>query len=322
MNPRVSRRLALALGAMLFAGAATAQTSAAPPDKVVWGYTNPSAFYWDVYAAIDLGFMKREGVDVDSININTVGQSAQMLLSSAIDILSLSTEVAISAAEKGGDLVMIGVETNKPTFALLARPDISSYADLRGKTLGVTQMTEASTTMLRLLMKQHGVADNEYDLVPTGGSPTRFAALKSGAVAATMLGQPFDFIAVGEGMKLMGYALEAFDGPLVALTVRRAWVRTHADVATRFLRATADAAKWLHDKSNRDRAIDILNRAAKSSPEESAKSYDLYFGPLDIMSTDLRMTRDGVKKYLDLRGGSGDPASFFDMTYLDRALAH
>ena len=321
MTPIARRRAVMAMVASLFTGAAAAQGAAPQLDTVVWGYTNPSAFYWDVYAAIDLGYMKRERIAVDSININTVGQSAQMLLGSAIDILSLSTEVAISAAEKGGDLVMIGVETDKPTFALVARPEIKSYEDLRGKTLGVTQLTEASTTMLRLLMRQHGIGDKEYDFVPTGGSPTRFAALKSGAVAATMLGQPFDFIAQGEGMNVLGYALEAFDGPLVALTVRRAWVKTHADVATRFLRATADAAAWLRDKANRARAIDILNRAAKSSPEDSAKSYDLYFGPLKIMSPDLRMTAEGVRKYLDLRGGGGDPASFFDMTYLERALS-
>ncbi len=314
-----------AIGFIIAAGFAPSRalsqaSSTAPLEKVAWGFTNAGAYYWDVYAAIDLGFMREERIEIDSINVPNVSQSMQLLLASALDILSVSTEVAISAIEHDADIVMIGVETTKPTFALVARPEIKSYDDLRGKTLGVTQMTEASTTMLKLLLQKHGVKSGEYDLIPAGGTPNRYAALTKGAISATMLSQPMDFVAAGEGMRLLGYALEAFDGPLVSIAVRKAWAKSHSDLTTRFLRATARAARWLHDKANREAAIDLLSKATKSPRAESVKSYDLFFGPLDVMSVDLTPTLDGIQKYIDLRGTGGPPERYIDASYLNRAL--
>ncbi len=208
---RVLALVALA-AQMAFTGAVLAQERT----KLVWGYTNPSSYYWDVYAAIDLGYMADEKLDVDAVNTPSAGQGAQMLLSSSVDILSANMEVAISAKEHGADIIFVGGELARATFALTVGPDIKGYADLKGKTLGVTQLTEASTTMLKLLLQKNGVPDGAYDLVTVGGTPNRLAALKSGVISATMLSQPADFQAQSLGMRVLGYAYEAFDGPVIS----------------------------------------------------------------------------------------------------------
>ena len=308
--------VALAAGVIV----ARAQQPAGAPVKIVWGYTNPSSYYWDVYAAIELGYMKAEGLEIDAVNIPTVGNSMRILLTNDINVLSVSAEVAISAIEKDADITMVGAETTKPTYAFVVRPEIAGYTALRGKTLGVTQLEEASTTMLKLLLQKNGVKPGEYDLVTTGGSPSRFLALKTGAVAATMLSQPYDFLAEAEGMRILGYAFEAFDGPLVALAVQNKWAKANADALTRFLRATVRGARWLHDVVNKEKAIALLVRTIKCSEMEARKSYDLYFGPLGIVAEDLALSADGVRKYLDLRGSRADPAKFIDLSYLERAL--
>ena len=318
-------RKILAVMALVFfslAGLATGARAqqAAAPTKIIWGYVNPSSYYWDVYAAIELGYMKEQGLEIDAINIPTVGNSMRVLLTGDVNVLSVSAEVAISAIEKDADITMVGAETTKPTYAFVARPEIPNYAALRGKTLGVTQLEEASTTMLKLLLQKNGVKPGEYDLVTTGGTPSRFLALKTGAVAATMLSQPHDFLAEAEGMRIFGYAYEAFDGPLVTLAVQNKWARANADALTRFLRATVKGSRWLHDAANKDKAIALLMRTIKCTEMEARKSYELYFGPLGIVADDLALSADGVRKYLDLRGSKADPAKFIDLSYLNRAL--
>ena len=83
--------------------------------------------------------------------------------------------------------------------------------------------------MLKMLMQKNGVGSKDYDIVPTGGTPSRYAALKTGAIAATMLSQSVDFLAQSEGFNLLGYSYEAFDAPLVSIAVQRKWATANAD---------------------------------------------------------------------------------------------
>ena len=267
--------LAALLAAPLVGSNAARAQQPAPPTKVVWGYTNPSSYYWDVYAAIELGFLKQEGLDVEPINIPTVGTALRTLLTGDLGILSVNTEVAISAMEKEADIVLVGAETTKPTFAFVARPEFKTFTDLRGKTLGVTQLDEASTTMLKLLLQKHGVKSGEYDLVTTGGTPNRYAALKTGAIAATMLSQPVDFLAESEGMRILGHAFEVFDGPLVSIAVQNKWAKANSDTLVSFLRATVKGSRWLHDPANKQKAMSLLMAATKWMDHGSSKQQPL-----------------------------------------------
>ena len=325
-----TRRLSAAFSAFLriavcVAGASAAAAQGAEdkaaPDKIVWGYTNPSSYYWDVYAAIDLGLTKKQNLDVDAVDTPTSSQGVQLLASSSVNISSANMEITIAAIHQGADVAFVGGEVNRASFALVARPDIKEFANLKGKTLGVTQLHEASTTMLELLLAKHGVQKGSYDIIVVGGTPTRFAALKSGQIAATMLSQPVDFQAQAVGMHKLGYAFQAFNGPIIAFAAQKTWARAHSDALVRFLRAVNEASDWLADPKNRDRAVAILMKRTKSSKDDAEKNYDLWYGPDKIMASKLALPLDGVQAYLTLDKIDRPPSDFVDMSYAQKALA-
>src|SRR5580700_10193329 len=79
--------------------------------EIKWGGpTVASAYYWDVLAAIELGFMEAEGLSIRIINNDTPIQSLQFLATGALDISSINTETAISAIDKGADFTFVGAE--------------------------------------------------------------------------------------------------------------------------------------------------------------------------------------------------------------------
>jgi NitT/TauT family transport system substrate-binding protein len=209
---------------------------------------------------------------------------------------------------------------NRASFALMAGPKINSYADLKGKELGVTSLNEASTTMLKVLLAKHGIKAGEYDLITVGGTPTRFAALKTGVIAATMLSQPVDFQAEAAGMHKLGYAFDAFNGPIIAFAVQRTWAQKNSDALVRFLRAAAQGARWLADVKNRDSAVAILMKRTKSNRSDAQKNYDLWYGPNQIMAKNLALPLEGIQSYLTLRGIKKAPAKFVDMSYANKAM--
>src|SRR5450759_872897 len=140
MTRKVLAALAVALAI------ASCPVQAQPPKEVNWGYPVQSAYFWDVFAAIDFGYMAEQGLKVNPIITQNVTQQMQMLVTNAVDIVSANTELVISAIDKGADLAIIAGETARQGYALIARPEINSYSDLKGKVLGITQLREASGT--------------------------------------------------------------------------------------------------------------------------------------------------------------------------------
>ena len=293
---------------------AHAQTSR----SVIWAHPN-GAYYWSLFSAIDQGFAREEGIAITDTTTDNPAQAMQMLVTGVVEVISMTPEVAISAIEKGADLAIIGTENAKVGWSLIARPEINSVADLRGKILGVTQLEEASGTMLKLLLEKKGVKPSDYNVVALGGTPNRFAALKGGAVAATLLTPPSDFAAQSDGMRKLGDTFEAFSGAGVAFVTQRRWAAKNSDALERFLRTAARGSAWLYEPANRDKACAILAKLFSSSNADAERNYDLMIGS-GIIARDLSVGDAQIQPWLSLRGSSNPVSRFIDASYLQRAL--
>jgi NitT/TauT family transport system substrate-binding protein len=314
-------KLVVALTAALLAFGVSSQAQAQQKKEIVWGAPNVlSSYYWDVLGAIDLGYMADEGLTIKVVNNDNPVQNLQYLATGAINITSITVELALSAIEKGADFKFLASENDRLSFVFMARPEIKEYADLRGKTLGVTQLQESTASLIRLLLEKHGVKRNEYEFMALGGTPNRFAALVRGAVAGTMLSPPFDFKAEAEGMKRFGTAFEAFEGAGVVFAAQDSWAKDNAESVVKFLRAAAKAQRFFYDPKNKDKAVEILVKKTHQPAADIAKNYDAVYGSNKIMSPDLELNDKLLQPWLDLRGSSEKPARYIDLTYWKRAL--
>jgi ABC-type nitrate/sulfonate/bicarbonate transport system substrate-binding protein len=66
-------------------------------------------------------------------------------------------------------------------------------------------------------------------------------------------------------MRRLGNAFDAFDGVGIVFAVQNAWAKAHAEALVGFLRAAAKAQKFLYDRNNKDRAVEILVKYARSA---------------------------------------------------------
>lgn len=291
-------------------------------DKIMWGHINATAFYWDVYAAVDQGFMAAQKLDVEAVRIDAASQSIQMVLTGAVDILSSNTELALKAIDKGADLVILGNEATRVPWSLMARPEIKSIADLKGKIVGVTQLQDASTTMTQILLKKAGLQPNEYEMIQVGGTPTRYAALVRGAVQATVLAQPQDFVAADAGMRRLGGVQDAFEGPAIVFVARKSWAQKNPELVTRFMRGALDGMKWVNDPKNRNDAIKLLAKRIGATEEHARATYDFYMQQ-KVISTDGELPMAHLRNYLALSGDAApaDLGKYVNFTYLEKARA-
>src|SRR5262245_43460487 len=98
-------------------------------------------------------FFAREGLNFVVVPVPGGGEKlVEALHDGTADMTHVATAFLIQSAAKGSDAVAIASEFNNPIYSLVAKPEIKSYADLKGKLLGMAAETGSITISIRKLM--------------------------------------------------------------------------------------------------------------------------------------------------------------------------
>jgi ABC-type nitrate/sulfonate/bicarbonate transport system substrate-binding protein len=158
---------------------------------------------------------------------------------------------------------------------LLAKPDIKSMKDLKGKTIMIGGAKDITRIFVERMLVPNGVKPNEVDYVFAGATSARLSALQSGAVDASILTSPHNFYAEAAGYTNLGWTVEyAKDLPFSGGAVNRAWAAANKATLDKFLDAYNKSVNWFQDGKNRDEAVKIMADVSKLKQEEVEKSYD------------------------------------------------
>ena len=273
------------------------------------------------------GLLDAEGVTLDTTVFRLTSDAARALSSDSLDLSNVATDSGVLAVEQGADLISIAGVLNKPTYSLVVSPQVRTVSDLRGKTLGVSDLKDGSTVLLQHALERQGLGPGDYDMVQTGGTPDRYAALKTGATAGTMLSQPNDFQAIAEGYPSLLIVSDIIpDYQFSSIAVRRSWAQQNEAALARFLRAYARACQWLYEPANRGEAIALLVERLNTSEDLARQTYDLYIEHAQALPRAGELSIPGVRALLDIQSEIGNVPRptppierYVDTGYLERA---
>ena len=143
------------------------------------------------------GYFVREGLDFSMLPVPGGGEKLIAALhDGTADISHVATPFLIPAALASSDAVAIVAEFNNPVYSLLAKAQYKTYADLKGKLIGVAAETGSITLSIRKLLALNGLRKEDYRTQFVDGTPARLACLTAGDCDAVPLGQPQDFVAM------------------------------------------------------------------------------------------------------------------------------
>jgi ABC-type nitrate/sulfonate/bicarbonate transport system substrate-binding protein len=225
-------------------------------------------------------FFVREGIHLVVVPIaGGTDRIVAALDKGEIDAGKNATPYLIQAVLKGSDAVAIMSQTSNPIYSLIARPEIKTFADLKGKTLGLSTPGDTITlSSLRLLARAH-LAMTDFATKVVVGTAARFACLKSSECAAVPMGQPEDIDAIAQGFPRLAFTYEAGADLLFNVDMtRRAWGEQHKDTLTRFTRAMASAYAFMNEAKNRDEVTRIMVETGVS-PTVAAEIFAPYLDP-------------------------------------------
>jgi len=315
------RRFALLAGAGLVAGVAPARAASA----IAFGITSNTAFSLPHYIAEAKKFYEAEALAVDTTAVGAASGVLQQLAGGSLNMAQAATDQTLRAILRGAPIRIVAGASATAPFRVLAARSVRGWNDLKGRTVSVGGLTDVTLYFLRLMARRNGLADADYDLLYGGGTPSRFAQLSSGAVAAAVLTNPHDFMALEQGFVDLGSVSQYL--PHWAqnnLLVDTRWAPAHRAAVVAFLRAHIRATRYLYDCANRDEVIGILTRYTRTTARVAAATYDLYVRE-EVVAPEAALSADGIKANLDALVVMGERAAipplgaFIDASYLAQA---
>jgi len=291
----------------------------------------PTASYAPIYLGIAKGVFEKHGIKLDLQFTPNSDAQREGLAKGAFEIAHAAVDNAVAMVELAHQDVIIvsGGDTGMNEF--IARPEIQSLADMRGKTLVVDAPNTAYALLAKKILKNAGLAEGkDYKVKPIGGTPQRLEALqKDPEAAAAMLNPPFSFAAKDKGLKSFGRATDLL-GPYQAggAFVMRPWARKNGKLLERYLAAYIESVRLAMDPMNRAQVVSLIATRLKQDPKVAERTYDVLMQPGFGLAPDAKFSREGFKAVLALRaeiegqwdGKPPSPKKYVDLRYYYRAL--
>jgi NitT/TauT family transport system substrate-binding protein len=203
----------------------------------------------------------------------------------------------------------------------VAKPEIKTTAELKGKKIGVTRIGSNSHYFAVQALRRAGLdAARDVTIIQSGGEPEIVVALINGSLDAASITTPSDSRAIAQGFHYLLYGPD-LKIPYAAanITTRRATIAKRPQVLKEFMEALAESAKVLH--TNKEFSYKVL---AKYLGISDMKILDAAYGAeIKVLERRLEIRPEGLQAILDdvvktePRAKNIKPQDMVDRRYLD-----
>lgn len=309
---------------LLVAGLVGNATAQVRMEKMRIGYAARAVAHSVPFVAREAGFFAEEGIDAEIVR--TSGPIAPMaLVANEVDLAIMSAYLMIPVAVQQKDVVMLGGFSRYASMVFVARPEMKTAQDLKGKLVGIQRPGDAYEKSARFALRHLGLdADKDVQLLALGANDVMWNALQNNRVSATILSPPGTLFARKAGMNFMvdltDLKLE-YQGSTI--TTRRSLIEKNPQLATRALRAIIRGVHLF--KSRKEDTIRILAKFLGTKDREALEESWDYAAKMPAKPYAVESAVQAVLDHLaegQPRFAQYKPAEFIDarlLTQIDKS---
>jgi ABC-type nitrate/sulfonate/bicarbonate transport system substrate-binding protein len=285
-----------------------AQQRAHPQElrRILYG-TTASPSNLPVWVAKDAGYFTQYGFNVEPVQIRGGSLITVAIVTGNLEFSGAGAESVVAARAAGGEIVLLACPVDVDPVYLIARPEIKSAADLKGKPTGITRYGSTTHVYLRTALRHIGL-DPERDvlILQLGAGPEMVVALHNGAIAAAALTHRYALPFLQRGWPiLVDLSKTDLVYPSSCVTSSRDFVKAELVVVQNFLRgyvaginlikrdhgfAEKSFAKWMREKDLAlvKKTVETYARLFKSAPYVPDKGIENVLKDMIIKRPDLK----------------------------------
>ncbi len=288
-------------------------------------------FNWlPVFVAEEQGLFEKRGLKIEYLRMGSVDKATTAVLDGEADLAITPPEGAISNYVKGGELRVVASNSNRLPMSIVASASIRSIAELKGKKIGTSSLTEGTAIYTQMLLAREGLKyPGDYDFALAGIHTKRWEALQAGEIDCAPQPAPWNFVAEQAGYNLIGEVNDVIPEILFAALIgNKSWLDANSETVGKLLAALADAYVITNDPSMEEITLPIFQRITVPDDADLARRGLHYMRDMGMWPHGLAIPDRALDTTIDLMIGAGllDEANrtsaprVFDCSHLQKVL--
>jgi ABC-type nitrate/sulfonate/bicarbonate transport system substrate-binding protein len=240
---------------------------AEPLSTVHIGVPTNSATWFPIYVTWKKGIFRDLGLELLPVTM----QARTSLAALASKQVGFITQIGspLTAIARGLPARVVMVFCERSHHVLVAKPEISSPAQLRGRVVAISQPGGTVHRELLMVLEKFKINPNEIKTVSLGSTPNGVTALKLGNVDAAMLLVPHDLYLEKDGFRPLAYIKDVAEFPLAGFVAHTDRLRERPDEAKKVLLGALKGTAYT--KTHRDEVLPLLKEFLGLENLEMAK---------------------------------------------------
>ncbi|PLT29775.1 ABC transporter substrate-binding protein [Peribacillus deserti] len=264
-----------------------------------------------LFIGIEKGFFKEENIDAKAQWFEAAQPIAVATAGGSVEVGATGITASLYNMVAGGQKLVIVADKGREqegysSSAILAPSDssIKSVKELKGKKIGITQTGSTYHYMVGRVIENYGLGLDDIEVVPLNSIKGLMDSLKSKQVDAVLLNEPNITTVVKEGYgKVISQVGEEIEYQTSGVFFSPKFA-DNKDVAVRFLKAYAKAARYYYDAvlTKKDGKLipgenydEVINIIAKYTDQEP----DVIKQGLPYMDRDGKLLEENIKTQVD-----------------------
>jgi len=291
--------------------------------KLNIAYTATSPYQAALIIAQQTGIFKKHGLDPSLILTAGGSLGFQAMMGGDVAMVMADGSAAVNSNLAGADVVIIASLLNTFPYSLISVPEIKKVDQLVGGKVAISRFGSATDMSVRMSLAKVGLnPDKDVTILQIGTQTSRFAALQTKNVQATIITPPFTLTARKLGYNtLIDMAQLNIPFELTALLTRKSFIKAQRDTVASVVAALADAVHFY--KREKEPTIKILSKYLQTTDREALEETYKEIA-LKVLPEKPYPTLPGIQTILDElapknpKAKNSKPEDFVDMSFVKK----
>jgi len=217
------------------------------------------------------GFAAKRGLKVEILQIKAGAMLMKALVSGEIDSVDMGAAESIVAGVRGTGVKIVGCTWPGVPQVVLAKAEINTLADLKGKTVAISSPGSLPDLLFRGMLDAANVPFADVKLATQGADLDRYKSLVAGITDAAVVSNEFEAV-MPPNVKVLakgGSAVPKFIRLCVATSSKV--LAERRDDLVKFIAAEMDAYKYA--AAHRDETVKVAHELTNAKPDDKRADF-------------------------------------------------
>jgi NitT/TauT family transport system substrate-binding protein len=217
------------------------------------------------------GFAAKRGLKVELFQIKAGATLMKALVAGEIDSVDMGAAESIVAAARGTGVKIVGCTWPGVPQVVLAKAEIKTPADLKGKTIAISSPGSLPDLLARGILDNAKIPYSDVKFATQGADLDRYKSLVAGIVDAAVVSNEFEAVMPSNIKVLLKGSTAVPDFIRLCIATNKKVLAERRDDLVRFVAAEMDA--YAYAASHRDETVKLAREMTRAKADDKRSEF-------------------------------------------------